>query len=190
MIEVGQTVGNYVVTALLGEGGMGMVFLAEHPVIGRKVALKVIHPNFSHKVEMVPRFVNEAKAIGRIGHEHVVEVTDFGRTSADDFYFVMEHLEGEALSEPIARGAPFPLARAIVIAAQIADALGAVHERGVVHCDLKPENVFLVERAGTLDFVKVFDFGLAQVTRGNDAEPCGGAEFRARLPIGRQCAQG
>jgi eukaryotic-like serine/threonine-protein kinase len=171
MIEVGQTVGNYVVTALLGEGGMGKVFLAEHPVIGRKVALKVIHPEFSHNVEMVSRFVNEAKTISQIGHEHVVEVTDFGRTSGDDFYFIMEHLEGEALSEPIERGAPFPPARAIMIAAQIADALGPVHERGVVHCDLKPENVFLVDRGGTPDFVKVLDFGLAKLTRGGDAEP-------------------
>ena len=171
MIEVGQTVGNYVVTALLGEGAMGVVFLAEHPVIGRKVALKVIHPEFSHNVEMVSLFVNEAKTISQIGHDHVVEVTDFGRTSADDFYFVMEYLEGEALSEPIERGAPFLLARAIMIAAQIAEALGAVHERGVVHCDLKPENVFLVKRGGTLDFVKVLDFGLAKLTRGDDAEP-------------------
>ena len=89
MIEIGHTVGNYRVVSKIGEGGMGDVYLAEHPVIGRKAALKVIHPQHARNVDVVARFVNEASAISRIGHEHIGEVTDFGRTHAGDFYFII-----------------------------------------------------------------------------------------------------
>jgi serine/threonine-protein kinase len=171
MIELGQTVGNYRVVGKLGEGAMGSVFLAEHPVIGRKAALKVIHPQHARNPEVVARFVNEATAINRIGHQHIVEVTDFGRTPAGDFYFAMEHLEGEALSDLIARAAPFPPARALAIAAQIADALAASHAHGVIHRDLKPENVFLVTRGEDTSFVKVLDFGLAKLINEQGAAP-------------------
>jgi serine/threonine-protein kinase len=163
MIQLGQTVGNYRVTALLGEGGMGAVFLAEHPVIGRKVALKVVHPQHARNLEVVGRFVNEATAISRIGHEHIVEVMDLGRTVEGDFYLVMEYLDGRPLSHLLAETGPLPPERAIAIAAQIADALGASHESGIVHRDVKPENVFLVRRGHDADFVKVLDFGLAKL---------------------------
>jgi serine/threonine-protein kinase len=165
MIELGQTVGNYRVVSKLGEGAMGSVFLAEHPIIGRKVALKVIHPHLARNPEVVARFVNEATAINRIGHQHIVEVTDFGRTPTGDFYFVMEHLEGYTLAHMIERRAPLEVARAIGIAAEIADALVAAHARGVIHRDLKPENVFIVARAEDPFFVKVLDFGLAKLVR-------------------------
>jgi hypothetical protein len=161
MIEIGETVGNYRITAKLGEGGMGEVFLAEHPVIGRKVALKAIHPQFARNAEVVGRFVTEARAVNQIGHPHIVDVTDFGHTPAGDFYFIMEYLQGEMLSAQM--GQAFPTARAIDIAAQIADALEASHRQGVVHRDLKPDNILLVAREGTPDFVKVFDFGLAKL---------------------------
>jgi len=169
MIELGQTVGNYRITAKLGEGGMGAVFLAEHPVIGRKAALKVIHPQHARNADVVTRFVNEASAISRIGHEHIVEVTDFGRTPDGEFYFIMEYLEGQALSDVITREAPFEPERAIAIAAQIADALAASHAHGVVHRDLKPENIFLVPRGDDPAFVKVLDFGLAKLVHGEGA---------------------
>jgi serine/threonine-protein kinase len=171
MIDLGQTVGNYRVVAKLGEGAMGVVYLAEHPVIGRKAALKVVHPQHARNPEVVARFVNEATAINRIGHEHIVEVTDFGRTPGGDFYFTMEYLEGEALSDLIARDAPFELSRALGIAAQIADALGASHDHGVIHRDLKPENVFLVTRGENAAFVKVLDFGLAKLVNRDGAAP-------------------
>ncbi|HVU49669.1 MAG TPA: serine/threonine-protein kinase, partial [Polyangia bacterium] len=171
MIELGETVGNYRVTAKLGEGGMGAVYLAEHPVIGRKAALKVIHPRHARNAEVVARFVNEATAIARIGHEHIVEVTDFGRTSAGDLYFVMEYLEGRTLAALLATDAPLPPARALAIAAQIADALAASHERGVVHRDVKPDNVFLVRRGEDASYVKVLDFGLAKLARDDAALP-------------------
>src|SRR5882724_13546323 len=99
MIDVGQTVGNYDITAKLGEGGMGTVFLAEHPVIGSKVALKAILPQFARSAEVFSRFVNEAKAVNQIGHDHIIDITDFGITSAGDYYFMMEYLEGQGLGE-------------------------------------------------------------------------------------------
>jgi serine/threonine-protein kinase len=169
MIGIGQTVGNYRLTAKLGEGGMGVVFRAEHPVIARRAALKAIHPDVALSPEVISRFVNEAKVISQIGHENIVDVTDFGRTPEGEFYFIMEYLSGESLAEAIHRGGAMPPARALAIAAQIAGALDASHARGVIHRDLKPENVFLVPRAGTRDFVKVLDFGLAKLTSG-DAE--------------------
>jgi serine/threonine-protein kinase len=169
MIELGETVGNYRITAKLGEGGMGAVYLAEHPVIGRKAALKVIHPRHARNAEVVARFVNEATAISRIGHEHIVEVTDLGRTAAGDLYFVMEYLDGHPLSALLAREAPLPAARAVSIAAQIADALAASHAHGVVHRDLKPDNIFLVRRGDDAAFVKVLDFGLAKLLHDGDA---------------------
>ncbi|MDB4981706.1 MAG: serine/threonine protein kinase, partial [Myxococcales bacterium] len=171
MVEVGQTVGNYRVTSKLGEGGMGAVFLAEHPVIGRLAALKVIHPRHARNAEVLTRFVNEATAINRIGHEHIVEVTDFGRTPEGDFYFIMEYLEGHPLSDLIERDAPLPPARALAIAAQIADALSASHAHGVVHRDLKPENIFLVARGDDPSFVKVLDFGVAKLVNNDDTSP-------------------
>jgi tRNA A-37 threonylcarbamoyl transferase component Bud32 len=178
MIELGQTVGNYRITALLGEGGMGAVYLAEHPVIGRKAALKVIHPQHARNPDVVARFVNEAVAINRIGHEHIVEVTDFGRTPAGDFYFIMEYLEGQPLAELISREAPLDPERALHIAAQIADALTACHAHGVIHRDLKPENVFLVAHGDDPTFVKVLDFGLAKLVDAN-----GGAAHETRTGV-------
>jgi tRNA A-37 threonylcarbamoyl transferase component Bud32 len=181
MIEVGQTVGNYRVLQKIGEGGMGAVYLAEHPVIGRKAALKVIHPQHSRNADVVARFVNEASAISRVGHEHIVEVTDFGRTDGGDFYFIMEYLEGRSLAEVIAAQAPFPPERALAVATQIADALAASHAHGVIHRDLKPENIFLVPRGEEPDFVKVLDFGLAKLVHDDGTAP---HETRAGIVMG------
>ena len=172
MIDVGHMVGNYNVTSKLGEGGMGMVYLAEHPVIGSKVALKAIHPRFAQNVEVVSRFVNEAKLVNQIGHDHIVDITDFGHTPEGDFYFVMEYLHGQTLAAVIREVGPFAPGRAVAIAVQLADALQASHEHGVVHRDLKPENIFLVERDSAQDFVKVLDFGLAKLTN-RDQGPVG-----------------
>jgi serine/threonine-protein kinase len=165
MIAVGQTVGNYRVTAMLGEGGMGQVFLAQHPVIGSKVAIKAVQSRSARNPEVVSRFVTEARAVNQVGHEHIVDITDFGTTPAGDFYFVMEYLQGAMLADMTGR--PFAPARALNIAAQIADALQASHDQGVIHRDLKPANVLLITRDGTPDFVKVFDFGLAKLTGTN-----------------------
>jgi serine/threonine-protein kinase len=168
VVEVGQTVGNFRVIKKIAQGVIGDVYLAEHPVIGRKVALKVIHPQHAHNVDLVARFVNEASAISRIGHRHIVALTDFGRTPANDFYFIMEYLEGRSLANLIVAEAPLAPARALEFAAQIADALAAAHAEGVVHRDLKPENVFLVKQRRNPEFVKVLDFGLAKLLLNDD----------------------
>jgi len=168
MIAVGQTIGNYLITAKLGEGGMGVVYLAEHPVIGRKVAMKAIHPELSRNPEVVSRFITEAKSVNQIGNEHIVDIHDFGTTGDGEFYFIMEFLQGEALVDRVKRDAPMDIERALSIAAQVADALGASHEHGIIHRDLKPENIFLINKGHTTDFVKVLDFGLAKLTQGED----------------------
>jgi len=168
MIAVGQTIGNYMLTAKLGEGGMGVVYLAEHPVIGRKVAMKAIHPELSRNPEVVSRFVTEAKSVNQIGNEHIVDIHDFGNTPDGEFYFVMEFLQGEALVDRLKRAAPLDLGRALAIAAQVADALGASHQHGIIHRDLKPENIFLITKGHVADFVKVLDFGLAKLTQGDE----------------------
>jgi serine/threonine protein kinase len=171
VIEIGQSVGNYVVSAKLGEGGMGIVYLAEHPVIGRKVALKAIHPQYAKNPEVISRFVTEAKAVNQIGHEHIVDVTDFGTTAEGDFYFAMEYLQGAALVDLIQNGPPFAVFRALRIGAQIADALQASHDHGVIHRDLKPDNIFLVPHGDDPDFVKILDFGLAKLVDPTGATP-------------------
>jgi len=166
MIAVGQTIGNYTITAELGEGGMGVVYLAEHPIIGRKVALKAIHPELSRNPEVVSRFETEARAVNQIGNEHIVDIHDFGRTSDGEYYFIMEYLQGESLADKLKRERFFPPARALQVAAQVADALAASHSHGIIHRDLKPENIFLCNNRGPgRDFVKVLDFGLAKLTQ-------------------------
>ncbi len=168
MIDVGQTIGNYRLTARLGEGGMGVVYLAEHPVIGKKVALKAIHPELSRNAEVVSRFITEAKSVNQIGHEHIVDIADFGTTPGGEFYFIMEYLQGEAMADRLKREGRLDPTRAMVIGAQIADALDASHEHGIIHRDLKPENIFLLQRGGSKDFVKVLDFGLAKLTQSEE----------------------
>jgi serine/threonine-protein kinase len=168
MIDVGQTIGNYKITAKLGEGGMGVVFLAEHPVIGKKVAMKAIHPELSRNAEVVSRFMIEAKSVNQIGHEHIVDISDFGNTADGEFYFVMEYLQGQAMAERLKQVTKLPPAQALNIAAQVADALGASHDHGIIHRDLKPENIYLVARGANKDFVKVLDFGLAKLTGRGD----------------------
>jgi serine/threonine-protein kinase len=168
MIQVGQTIGNYKITAKLGEGGMGVVYLAEHPVIGRKVAMKAIHPELSRNADVVSRFITEAKSVNQIGHEHIVDISDFGNTPDGEFYFVMEYLQGQAMAERLRQVSRMPLGQALAIGAQVADALDASHQHGIVHRDLKPENIYLVPRGTNRDFVKVLDFGLAKLTQGEE----------------------
>jgi serine/threonine protein kinase len=165
MIDIGHTIGNYKITAKLGEGGMGVVYLAEHPVIGKKVAMKAIHPELSKNSDVVSRFITEAKAVNQIGHEHIVDIADFGNTPEGEFYFVMEYLQGESLSDRLKRDKRIPVHQAMSVGAQIADALNASHQQGIIHRDLKPENIFLCNRGPNRDFVKVLDFGLAKLTQ-------------------------
>ena len=164
MIGVGATVGNYQVLQKIGSGAMGNVFLAHHPVIGKRVALKVIHPELASNEEMIARFFNEARAVTQIGHENIVDVQDFGQTPDGDSFIVMELLEGFSLGDKLKQEGALSIPRATHIALQLADGLSAAHARGIIHRDLKPDNIFLIPRGGDPDFVKILDFGLAKLT--------------------------
>jgi serine/threonine-protein kinase len=166
---IGQTIGNYRVTQKLGEGGMGSVYLAEHPHIGKKVALKVLHAEFASNQEVVARFFNEARAVNDIGHPNIVDIVDYGvlqggPTGDRMVYFIMEYLGGRTLTQLIRNESPLPPERALMIALQVADALAASHRTGIIHRDLKPDNVMLLQRGRESDFVKLLDFGIAKLT--------------------------
>ncbi|HEX7702205.1 MAG TPA: serine/threonine-protein kinase, partial [Kofleriaceae bacterium] len=148
---------------------MGAVYLAEHPLIGKKVALKVIHRELASNREVVQRFFQEAKAVNKIGSEHIVEIFDFGATPEGDHFYIMEYLEGKNLASVLGAEAVLDTRRALHIGAQIASALAAAHAAGVIHRDLKPDNVMLTTRLGDPDFVKLLDFGLAKMFQGGDA---------------------
>ena len=156
--------GRYLIERKIGEGGMGVVFAARHLIIERPLAVKVLKREVARDASTIKRFVQEAKAASRIGHPNIVDVTDFGTTPDGLTYSVMEYVDGKTLSQAIKLSAPMSADRALPIAAQIAQALGAAHDKGIVHRDLKPENVFLINRDGRRDFVKIVDFGIAKVT--------------------------
>ncbi|HEY4188141.1 MAG TPA: protein kinase [Polyangia bacterium] len=160
---VGLVIDNrYRIRRRIGEGGMGTVYAAEHVDIGKSVAVKILRRQFSGDKQLVERFRREARAASRVGHPHIIDVTDFGTTEDGCAYFVMEHLEGLDLADVLAREGPLDSARATRIAIQICQALRAAHHAGIIHRDLKPENVFLVSRDGQADFAKVLDFGIAR----------------------------
>src|ERR1041384_6316962 len=141
---------------------MGAVYLAEHPLIGKRVALKVIHRELAGNREVVSRFFQEARAVNKIGNEHIVEIHDFGVTPEGDHFYIMEDLEGRTLAALLAHDRALEVMRALHIGAQIASALAAAHAAGIIHRDLKPDNIMLMARLGDQDFVKVLHFGLAK----------------------------
>jgi len=152
----------YRITRVLGEGGMGVVYAAEHVLMRKEVAVKVLHAEMCTVPEVVARFEREAIAAGHIDHPNVAAATDFGRLEDGSCYLVLELLRGPSLRDEIAKG-PIPLVRALRILRGMAAGVAAAHAKGIVHRDLKPENVMLVERDGDPDFVKVLDFGIAKV---------------------------
>jgi len=169
-LDVGSEVdGRYRVVELIGEGGMGKVYLAEHVEIGKRVALKVLHPSYSRMPDLVERFRREARAASKIGHPNIVDVTDSGSTPDGSVYFVMEYLEGVELGSVIEREGAIDVSRSLRIAGQICRALAAAHHEGIIHRDLKPENIFLITRGGEADVVKVLDFGIAKTTEAEAA---------------------
>jgi serine/threonine-protein kinase len=162
-LRVGSTLGNYQLERLLGEGSMGKVFQARHARLGRQVALKVLKPEHARDSGFVQRFFQEARAVNQINHEHIVEIFDFvDEGEGGHVYCVMELLRGQSLAE-LAKEEKLTLARIQRIAVQVCAALGAAHRVGVVHRDIKPDNLFIIHRAGQPDFVKVLDFGVAKL---------------------------
>ena len=172
--------GRYQIKRLCGEGGMGRVYEAEHVEIGKRVAIKVLHPAYSRTPDLVERFRREARAASSIEHPNVVNVTDFGTTADGSLFFVMEYIEGIELGLLIHREGPLATLRVLHIAEQMCEALQAAHDVGVIHRDLKPENILLLGLGGAnnrsstsgtnpglelreaSEFVKVLDFGIAK----------------------------
>ncbi len=170
--------GRYRIESLLGSGGMGSVYRAEHVLMRKACAVKVLHREMTQVKEVVARFEREAVAAARIEHPNVATATDFGQLENGSFYLVLEFIEGKSLSQLIADVGPLPEGRALLITRQIADALAAAHGAGIVHRDLKPDNVMLVTKDGASDFVKVLDFGIAKI---KIEEPGPGQQALTRL---------
>jgi serine/threonine-protein kinase len=157
----GTEIGEYRIEGKIGEGGMGVVYAAIHPLIGKRAAIKVMNPALCTDPLSVERFVQEARSVNQIGHPNIVDVFSFGALGDGRSYFVMEWLAGASLADRLDDGVP--VAEAIEILDQIADALEAAHEKGVVHRDIKPDNVFLVALRGNRQTVKLLDFGIAKL---------------------------
>jgi serine/threonine-protein kinase len=167
---LGRTLdGKYQLHDRLGEGGMGAVYRATHTLMGKPCAVKVLRGPQAASELAWKRFQREAQSASRLDHEHIIRVTDFGRTADGVAYLVMELLEGRSLAEALAASGALPVARAVTLARQVASALAHAHGLGVVHRDLKPDNIMLVERGGE-ERVKVLDFGLAKLVERSRAD--------------------
>ncbi len=159
----------YLVSRLLNEGGMAKIYVAKHTVLGREVAIKVLKGGCADDSDVVQRFINEGRAAGTLGHPNIVECTDIGTTPDGKPYLVLELLVGHSLADEIIQFGPLAIGRAAKIASRIADAIATAHIAGIVHRDLKSDNVFLSRKRGVLDWVKVLDFGVSKF----DSDPAG-----------------
>ncbi|WP_437297548.1 serine/threonine-protein kinase [Sorangium sp. So ce426] len=160
--------GKYRLVRRIGEGAMGTVWIATHVALGSEVAIKLMRPEL-RSPELAEYFVREARAAGRLNHAEVVRIFDLGETAAGDPYLVMELIEGESLRSALAREAAMTPERAIALLLPVAGAMHAVHEKGVVHRDLKPDNVMLVRRGGGRLQPKIVDFGVAKIVSEREA---------------------
>jgi hypothetical protein len=164
--------GRYRLEARLGEGGMGVVYRARHVLIDRVVALKLIRPDLRGETHLRAWMLREARAANRVDHAHIIDIHDIGETEEGELYLVMEYLIGTPLSQELAKG-PMPITRAVDILEQMCAALARAHDLGVIHRDLKSDNILLTARGGRKDFVKILDFGLAAIARDPRLAPKG-----------------
>ncbi|MEZ4406125.1 MAG: serine/threonine-protein kinase [Polyangiales bacterium] len=175
VLPPGETIDDrYRVVRRLGEGGMGVVYEAEHQILRRRVAIKLLHPRYASIPEAVRRFVREARAAAAVGHPAIVDVLDFGSYKGNA-YLVMELLKGETLADRLDRDRSLSVEEACHVTAQVLSAISAAHAAGIVHRDLKPENVFLLRPESGRPRVKVLDFGISKVQalEGDDCRTTG-----------------
>ena len=177
---IGTMVGEYRVKRVIGEGGMGTVFAGEHPLIGKEVAIKVLKRSLSDDSDVVERFVAEAKAVNTIRHPNIVDIFAFGTLEDESQYFVMEHVAGQSLAQYVEDVETVAYPDGLAILRQVLDALQAAHDRGIVHRDIKPDNIYLGELPGGGFNVKLLDFGIAKFTE--DGISTG--HTRTGVPIG------
>jgi eukaryotic-like serine/threonine-protein kinase len=174
---IGTTLaGKYRIDARLNEGGMGTVYRGTHVLMDKTVAIKVLRPSLAADEKIVARFSREARAASRISHPHALSVTDFGEDESGHVFLVMEYLSGKTLKQVIRDEGPLPLARVVDITRQIGDALNAAHAQGVVHRDLKSDNIMLLDTMAS-DHAKVLDFGIAKIN-----EPDGAIDTNLTAP--------
>ncbi len=152
----------YKLKRLIGEGGMGQVFEAEHLLLRRRCALKAIHPDFCLDRDALRQFEQEVRATAQLTHPHTIDVYDFGQTQEGVFYFAMELLPGTDLGTLVASAGPLPASRAVHFVTQVCEALEEAHRAGLIHRDIKPANVFASQRGGIFDYTKLLDFGLVR----------------------------
>ena len=157
-----RQLGQYKLKRLIGSGGMGDVYLAEHLLMKRPCAIKVIRPEKAGDPKVLARFEREVQATAKLSHWNSVDIFDYGRADDGTFYYVMEFLPGMNLSELVRRYGPMPTSRALHLVRQVCDALQEAHHLGLVHRDLKPANIFAAARGGLFDVAKILDFGLAK----------------------------
>jgi serine/threonine-protein kinase len=157
-----RRLGQYRLVRLIGAGGMGEVYLAEHHLLKRPCAIKLIRPNKARDPRALARFEREVQSIAQLSHWNTVEIFDYGRTDDGTFYYVMEFLPGLSLSQLVEQHGPLPSARVIYLLQQVCEALGEAHQAHLVHRDIKPGNIFAAIRGGYYDVAKLLDFGLAK----------------------------
>jgi Protein kinase domain len=158
--------GRYRLDAVLGEGGMGSVFRATQLAMDRKVAVKLLKPHLTSDDAALQRFAREARATLKVDSAHAVKILDFGVTPLGDYYMVLEYLDGRTVQRELEIDGPFAPARAVHIARQALDALGAAHGQGLIHRDVKPDNLLLMRVGSDADYTKILDFGVAKLMQG------------------------
>ena len=169
--EAARELGQYLLRRVLGEGGMGRVYLAEHRFLRRPCAVKLIRAEQAGDEAALARFEREVQAAAGLTHPNTVQIYDYGQSEDGTFYFAMEYLPGASLDDVVARHGPLEPARAVRVLAQLCGALHEAHARGLVHRDLKPGNVMLCERGGVQDVAKLLDFGLVAALQPEAADP-------------------
>jgi hypothetical protein len=161
-VFVARQLGQYRLRHLLGSGGMGEVYMAEHQLMKRPVAIKIIRPGKAGDPKVLARFEREVRATAKLSHWNTIDIFDYGRAEDGTFYYVMEYLPGLNLHELVQRHGPMPAERAVHLVRQTCDALEEAHRAGLIHRDIKPANIFAAERGGVYDVAKLLDFGLAK----------------------------